>query len=171
MAQFRDTDFGFSDMSRAELDAAADRGGRIGSAGYGYAIPIESPPHDGYRLRIVARMGMGNHGIAVIQGTTPETVTRCRVGSAATLAEEKGIGFDVADTILGTRASYVHEDAVIDAALAEWDSPAWEHTASIDRYRSTRAWLAEFGVAEHGLSEPRLRAMIAICVRLYGSFR
>jgi hypothetical protein len=167
---FYDVDFGFGSKSRAELDALADSGGVLGSTGYGYAMPTESAPHDGYSMRVIARCGMGNHGIAVLRGETPETRERIRVGRALALAKRYAISFDMADTILGTRCSYVHEDGVIRAALAEWDSPAWEHTGSMARYNSIRYWFAEFGVDCHGLSAPRLGAVVAICERLHRAF-
>jgi hypothetical protein len=169
MSDFYDTDFGFRDMSPGALAALADRGGVLGSTGYGFALPLAAAPHDGWGMKIISRGGRGNQGVGILIGMTPENRSRLRAGKAAKLAAEYGVSYDMADTILGTRCPYVMEPAVITAALAEWDSPAWNYFRS-NYFRSTREWLAEYGIAEYGLTEPRLRAMIAICERLWRSF-
>lgn len=170
MTEFSPTDFGFSDKTRAELDAVADRGGVMGECGYGYACPDRSRPRrEGYALGVIGTKGNGNRGVGVLIGLTPETRQRLRIGRANALSEAQGISYDMADTILGV-GGYASEGQVIAAALAEWDSPVWKYIHTAERYKSPRQWCADHFVNTHDLSAPRLSVMMKVCARLYAAF-
>ncbi len=168
MGEFYTTDFGFSRMSEAELHARADRGGRLGGCGMSYACPDRTGPvRFGYQLRVIATGGMGNCGIGVLCGTTPETRQRVRAGRAVALAAEHGVSYDFADTIISV-GGYAAEAACVQAIIAEWDNPAFALAAMPDH---CRAWCHDHGIDMHGLSVPRFRCVMEACQRLYRAFR
>lgn len=66
MANFVDTDFGFSSMSLEQIQGVVEKGGILGSIGYGYSTCGAPIGRHGWRVIWTNTRGMGNHGTAVV---------------------------------------------------------------------------------------------------------
>lgn len=89
MTQFRDISVAGENTTLAEIEAAVDEsGGFLASFGFGFDCPksptIEVP---GWKVMLVDKRGMGNHGCYIAVATTPETFERQKAATLRIIRE------------------------------------------------------------------------------------
>ena len=79
-----------SQYDLAEIEAAvAENGGILRGFGYGFAIPSgEEVEVGGWKIMLVNRQGMGNHGQHIAVATTPETLNVQRQATLSLLRKQ-----------------------------------------------------------------------------------
>lgn len=174
MTNFYETDKGVSNMTAAELDQIAlEKGGVVGSIGYGYAVPGEvGELPGGWSARWVDSRGMGNHGTLILMPVTDRARAIAREGKIRAF-QNAGLSRVQAERLYRARARYKHELAGVLADIL--DNPA-QVRAMLAHPRSygfgsgrtewLRSWGAVFGPEGLGLSAPReaaLAEMVAAC--------
>jgi hypothetical protein len=153
MASFYNTDLGLSTSTREDLNRCAlERGGVWGAIGYGYAMPGALPrARHGYTFRWIGRQGMGNSGMLVLKGTTPETRELLHQGVVKELMERFELPYSEADPLAAAvrRTQYGREQAVQEVAVQHGRNflAWWEFDQGVGSPgRSTSGWCEKWGI-------------------------
>ena len=164
MGTYYDTDMGVSALSKAELDAIALNGGRVGSVGYGFACCGELPAEShGYGFKWVDTRGMGNHGVLVLTPRSQRAAEYLRQGRVNALMADFGLEYAAADALYSAARSvqYGHESGVLAYAVETREySAAWARFPG--EGCGVRRWLSDWGMPETALSVPRISAVAAV---------
>lgn len=163
MNNFYETDKGLSKMTAQELDAIAlERGGVVGSIGFGYATCGEvGELPGGWTARWIDTRGMGNYGTLVLVPLTARARAVAREGKVRAFMHA-GLSRTQAERLHRAKARYKHELVGILADIL--DNPgmiramlAHPGTFGFGSGRSEwlRAWGDVFGPEGLGLSAPR----------------
>jgi hypothetical protein len=168
MGSFYPVTLGVDSMSAAELDRiAVERAGVVGGIALGYATRGHAEPREGYAFGWIATRGCGNEGLLVLRGLTPEKRELLRQGRTRRLMA-LGATYVQAQRMDNVRARFVREEAVTRAALATYQSPAWDAYpgvgGGVNRWR--RRYADAFDGELEGLSAPRLDAVHALVEEL-----
>lgn len=171
---FYETDLGVSSMTAQELDAIAlERGGRVGSIGYGFATRGQvGRLAGGWTAGWVGTKGMGNHGTLVLIPTDARTRAVAREGKIRAYMRA-GLTRAQAERLHRAKVRYKSELAGVLARVLACKG----QTIAMLKHPGTygpgsgrgdwwRAWGAAFGPEGLGLSAPReaeLAKMVAAC--------
>ena len=180
MGTFYETDKGLSGMTAQELDAIAlERGGEVGSIGYGYATRGQiGQLAGGWTAQWIATGGMGNCGTLVLVPQDARTRAIAREGKVRAFMRA-GLTRAQAECLARARVRYKFELAEVLAEVLACEGQTRAMLAHPGTYGPgsgrgawIRAWSAVFGPALLGLSAPReaqLAAMVAACAPLSGA--
>jgi len=164
MGTYYDTDMGVSALSKAELDAIALNGGRVGSVGYGFACCGELPAEShGYGFKWVDTRGMGNHGTLVLTSRSAHAAEYLRQGRVRQLMAAHDLTYAAADSLYSAARGVRHgqEAEVLAYAVATRDCrAAWQRFPGAGH--GVRRWLSDWGMPETALTVPRLAAVEAV---------
>src|SRR5690606_38645304 len=173
---FYETDMGLSRMTAQALDAIAlERGGVVGSIGYGYATRGQvGQLAGGWAGNWIATGGMGNCGTLTLVPTDARTRAVAREGKVRAYMRA-GMTRAQAERLHRAKARYKFElEPILASVLACKDKTRamLAHPGSYGpgsgRGDWHRAWGATFGPDGLGLSAPReaeLAAMVAVCAQ------
>jgi len=174
---FYATDKGLGGMSAWDLDAIAlERGGEVGSIGYGYATRGQiGQLAGGWTARWIATGGAGNCGTLVLVPQDNRTRAIAREGRVRAYMRA-GLTRVQAERLHHAKARYKVELAGVLASVLACPGQTRAMRAHPGAYgpgsgRSEwlRAWSAVFGAAGLGLSAPReaeLATMVGACAPL-----
>lgn len=177
MGTFYETDKGLSGMTAQELDAIAlERGGEVGSIGYGYATRGQIDQlAGGWTAQWIATGGMGNCGTLVLVPQDARTRAIAREGKVRAFMRA-GLSRAQAECLHRAKARYKFELAGTLASVLSSKGQTRAILAHPGTYGPgsgrgewLRAWGAVFGPEGLGLSAPReaeLAAMVSACAPL-----
>lgn len=177
MNTFYETDLNLNKITAQELDAIAlERGGEVGSIGYGYATRGQiGQLAGGWTAQWIATGGMGNCGTLVLVPQDARTRAIAREGKVRYFMRA-GLSRAQAECLHRAKARYKFELAGTLASVLACKGQtramlAHPGTYGPDSGRGNwlRAWGAAFGQEGLALSAPReaeLAAMVAACAPL-----
>jgi hypothetical protein len=164
MANFQDTDFGFSKMSLAEIQVVVEKGGILGSIGYGYSTCGSPEPRHGWRLQWINRQGMGNHGTAVVVPDSIHARKFWREVKKKELIHMGGLTPTQAEKFLSARTQYKWE-LIGDLTAALADQAQLMAAAAYPGYGAgsgRRQWVDAWSDPWSHLSKPRESSLVEL---------
>lgn len=163
MSTYYATDLGASELSQADLDTIALRGGKVGEIGYGYATRGEVADRHGYGFVWVNSKGMGNYGDLVLVARSKRAAEYLRQGKISIWMEAYGLSFQEADSLYSVARETRHgfEPAVLKYCAETRDCwAAWAAAPAMATNRSRARWERDWKMPTSGeMSIPRWEAV------------
>lgn len=164
MANFQDTDFGFSTMTLEQIQVVVEKGGVLGTIGYGYTTCGAPELRHGWRVKWINTQGMGNHGTAVVVPDSANARKFWRECKKKQLIHLNGFSPIQAEVFLSARTQYKWE--LIGELSAVLDDPGQlAAAAAYPGYgmgSGRRQWAEAWGDPWSHLSKPREGSLVEL---------